>query len=447
MATLQEQYLLIKEGKGHKDMFMRQALRQFPNFITQSSTFKQTSTILKQKGIITENYIDLQPINNFEARPKEDFELGFENFLKEMVVQNEKEKFNQPDYVIWVYSNNQNKIISGWSYHEDAADAIADHGDRLGPLRAYGKVELKSLSLNPDNNADWGTDMPSRINNSPEKLNEAYTQSSQEINTKADSKKSSKSADEYKEKSYSKQYAAKTGDDVIFGQLIKGIQFEMDKPENEEKSLEDIKKIALKNLAKDPIYYTKNAAFGVEGIGYTNNIPGYKPSKTDKMEFIFKEKIKSNVQDSLGKKEYKKGTPKQIKQELGFIPKSSKGVKKMAMPGKEKKIKLKENFDTFEYPRTEVFSSLKDAQKTAEHISKKENNTQHVNKTPNGFRIKGGYDLDNTIASYKNGTQIASHTNESINNSTIKQIIKEELFNILEEISEGSINIDGINLK
>jgi hypothetical protein len=33
MKTLQEQYNLIKEGKGHKDVFMKTALRQFPNFL------------------------------------------------------------------------------------------------------------------------------------------------------------------------------------------------------------------------------------------------------------------------------------------------------------------------------------------------------------------------------------------------------------------------------
>ena len=218
--TLQEQYGLIKEGKGHKDVFMKQALRQFPQFVTQANTFDYTANILKEKGIIVENYIDLNPINNFEARPKEDFELGFENFLKEMVAQNEKEKLNQPDYIVWVYSPDQNKIISGWSYPEDASDFIADQEGALGKLRAYGRVKLKSLGLNPDNNSDWGTDMPSML-----KEAKVYTKSSEEVDTKANAKKASKSVDEYKEKSYSKQYAAKTGDDVIFDQMLKGFQF------------------------------------------------------------------------------------------------------------------------------------------------------------------------------------------------------------------------------
>jgi len=336
--TLQEQYGLIKEGKGHKDVFMKQALRQFPQFVTQANTFDYAATILKEKGIIVENYIDLNPINNFEARPKEDFELGFEKFLKEMVVQNEKEKLNQPDYIVWVYSPDQNKIISGWSYPEDAADFIADQAGALGQLKAYGKVKLKQLGLNPDDNRDWGTDMPSMLKEAKE-----YTKSSQEVDTKADSKKSSKSVDEYKEKSYSRQYAAKTGDDVIFDQMLRGFQFEARNPKNEGKEYEEIRSIVLKNLAKDPLYYTKNAAFGVEGIGYTDQATSYAPSKTDKMTPVSKEKPKSNVQDTLGKKEYKKGTPKAIKSEMTNKPKNSKGVKKMALPGTTySKVKLKE---------------------------------------------------------------------------------------------------------
>lgn len=53
--TLQEQYNLIKEGKGHKDVFLKTAKSQFPNIIPNAATFEQTSTLLKQRSIISEN--------------------------------------------------------------------------------------------------------------------------------------------------------------------------------------------------------------------------------------------------------------------------------------------------------------------------------------------------------------------------------------------------------
>jgi hypothetical protein len=52
--TLQEHYNLIKEGKGHKDMFLKAAKSQFPNIVPNAATFEQTSTLLKQRSIISE---------------------------------------------------------------------------------------------------------------------------------------------------------------------------------------------------------------------------------------------------------------------------------------------------------------------------------------------------------------------------------------------------------
>jgi hypothetical protein len=52
--TLQEHYNLIKEGKGHKDMFLKAAKSQFPNIVPNAATFEQTSTLLKQRSVISE---------------------------------------------------------------------------------------------------------------------------------------------------------------------------------------------------------------------------------------------------------------------------------------------------------------------------------------------------------------------------------------------------------
>ena len=54
MKTLQQQYNLIKEGQGDKNFFIRQALRQFPEYINVNNTFDQVVGILKGKSIISE---------------------------------------------------------------------------------------------------------------------------------------------------------------------------------------------------------------------------------------------------------------------------------------------------------------------------------------------------------------------------------------------------------
>jgi hypothetical protein len=91
MKTLNEQYQLIKEGKGHKTMFLNEAKHQFPNYVRNAATFEEASLILKQKGIINENIIGITPVNTIESK-KESFELAFESFLAEAKAQEEADK-------------------------------------------------------------------------------------------------------------------------------------------------------------------------------------------------------------------------------------------------------------------------------------------------------------------------------------------------------------------
>ena len=81
-----------------------------------------------------------------------------------------------------------------------------------------------------------------------------------------------------------------------------GLKFEMDKVRETVSdadlgdAIEKARKLVAKNLASDPLYYIKNAAFGIEGIGYTDEAPGLTASKSDKMEKV---KLKENKMISL----------------------------------------------------------------------------------------------------------------------------------------------------
>ena len=206
--TLQEQYNLIKEGKGAKDVFTKHAKSLFPHLVPNHYGFDNTAQILTQRGIISENLWGIAAGNN-----------------------------QQPDW----------------------------------------------FSI----------------------FNESL-----EVNTKADAKKPAKEVEEYEEKSYDSQYGAETGDDVIFDQYINGIQIETCNPKNADKTVDELKKMVLKNLKKDKLYYTKNAAFGVEGIGYTDEAPGLGKTKEVKGKYASSgmEPVKINESamygDSDGDREY-----------------------------------------------------------------------------------------------------------------------------------------------
>ena len=186
MKTLANQYKLIKEGKGHKGVFLKEAKAKFPNLITNAATFNEASTILKQKGIISENYVDLQPINNPLERKKESYETAFSNFLAEAEAKAEEKKVSK-------------------EVEEDAA-------------KNYDYKDEK----NPDN--------------------------------------------------------------MIFGQIQMGYYYEMKQEKNADKTIDEIKDIVFKNLAKDPIYYTKNGQFGVD-VGYTDEAPSLGEPEEPKGEY------------------------------------------------------------------------------------------------------------------------------------------------------------------
>lgn len=57
--TLQEQYNQIKEGKGNKAYFLKQARYLFPDYINQYSNFDDTVNVLKGKNILSENKANL----------------------------------------------------------------------------------------------------------------------------------------------------------------------------------------------------------------------------------------------------------------------------------------------------------------------------------------------------------------------------------------------------
>ncbi len=198
--TLQEQYNLIKEGKGHKGIFLTEAKKQFPNMLTNPMGFEEASKMLKTRGVISENYVDLKPINTIEASPKTAWENKFAQFLAE---------------------------------------------------------EAKAVEKKP-------------------------TAEVEEI------------------ESHNYDYEDQTNLDNQIGQeVLNGLYFEG--RENPDKTLDELRKMVAKNLAKDRQYYMKNAAFGVKGLGYQQTEV---EEVAGKYAFSgYSDKLKKMVKESLVKEE------------------------------------------------------------------------------------------------------------------------------------------------
>jgi len=82
----------------------------------------------------------------------------------------------------------------------------------------------------------------------------------------------------------------------------------MKDPKNADKTVDELKEIVAKNMAKDRTYYATNQAFGIKGIGYTEDAPGLavsdkeikgKYASSGMEEVKLKEDVMANLKDLL----------------------------------------------------------------------------------------------------------------------------------------------------
>jgi len=203
MKTLQEQYNLIKEGKGHKDVFMKSALRQFPNLFNNLTNFPTAVKVLKQKSILSEGIGGV--VTQSTANPF----ANWDKFLAEEAKAVEKDPTKE--------------VV-------DMETAGFDYKD-------------------------------------PKNIDNLYGES-----------------------------------------FLKGYYAEMKDPKNADKTVDELKEIVAKNMAKDRTYYATNQAFGIKGIGYTEDAPSLavsdkelkgKYASSGMEEVKLKEDVMANLKDLL----------------------------------------------------------------------------------------------------------------------------------------------------
>ncbi len=187
--TLQQQYDLIKEGKGNKDYFLKSARRVFPEYITSLTDYNTAVTILKGKSVLSEG------IGGVTTGRKDWFKIFNDNIAEAVGVKDKKEYGDQNTF-------------------EKPAPEVA-----------------KDLESNFDNN-------------DPKNIDNLYGQS-----------------------------------------FLLGYLTEMGDPKNAKKTVDELKAIVAKNMAKDINYYHKNAFAGIKGIGYVDNAPSLGEPKAPKGKY------------------------------------------------------------------------------------------------------------------------------------------------------------------
>ena len=247
MKTLQEQYILIKEGKGNKDHFLKQAKNLFPEYINQYSDYNTTVNVRKSKSILTEgigglvnhtpskSWLEIFRENVTEAdvlgTPMSDLSFGSKVKVGDKAMMgDDKVEITLVDRV-----NGKIKLIKGKT--EDGRELEVTKPMLLRPV----KEETLSEVIGVPNKKEYGD-------------YDEFEKISKEVQDALDHQFDNKDK--------------KNINNVYGTSFLNGYYAEMKDPKNKDKSADELKQIVLKNMTKDVNYYAKNAMFGTKGVGF-----------------------------------------------------------------------------------------------------------------------------------------------------------------------------------
>ena len=354
MKTLQEQYILIKEGKGNKDHFLKQAKNLFPEYINQYSDYNTTVKVLKSKSILSEGIggvISHKPSPSWleifrENTSNEAVDMtsasdgpfgqavgmikrnGGAKLLNDKNITRAIDLFNalksgelkKEDLDVIMMADGK-KFTETGIFTQDMAPLLnTNEADVLGTpmsdLSFGSKVKVGDSAMIGDDKVeitlvDKVDGKIKQIKGKTEDGRELFVTKpmllrpvKEETLSEVIGVPNRKLYGDYDEfakpakqvqKDLADQYDnedKKNIDNVYGTSFLNGYYAEMKDPKNKTKTVDELKQIVLKNMVKDINYYAKNAMFGTKGVGF----------KTEKLTIAPKGKYKSSGYGDLDKK-------------------------------------------------------------------------------------------------------------------------------------------------
>ena len=352
MKSIKQQYIDLQEGNMTQANFMRNLRMTLPQYITNVTSFDDSVRILRNKGILTEVInpselamgikVEMEHTNDMEVAKKIAIDHLAENphyysDLKSSGIDTPQglgsttggdvnlNKANPKDgFSLGFFEEGEDKMTAA----EELAKNMGDYDNAVVALQD----EMGLSAMEADKIASKV--YPEKT----ESLNEAKDEKGKWTNTSGKSM-----YDTFKEI-----------DNLNGQEVLIGIDYEMIK--NPELTKAAAAKIVIKNLKKNPIYYTAEDMSGVEG--YEPEYLGGKSANAEARQMQPLEKNMSNVVDKKMGMQPVKGiekpkkdadakketnTPEKGISLMSLIAKTSRGVKKMDATGeKMKKIAMKE---------------------------------------------------------------------------------------------------------
>ena len=468
MQTLQEQYNQIKQGKGNKPHFLKQARHLFPDYINQYNNYEDTVNILKSKSILSENKANLGMVSgggrkdwfslfqeNVKAEekkvsqqvldkqahaydnkdPKNIDNLYGNTFLKGFYteMQDPKNKLKTPDQLKQIVAKNLGK---DWNYYAtnaqfgikgigytDEAPGLGKPKDPKGKWKAsgYGDLDFETEKVKANTKDSLGekeakTTMPKKVEEMPVAPQSSKGVGKMKLPGKPKTIK-------LQEGIHDRDITSAPHTNVKY----KPVSSEEDARQMDARS-ENILKMSYRDEISDPNMTDDELRYILSGKGVKGM--GGRPNAIEKI--IRDRNIQESYMNALGKKEAKTTMPKKVK-EMPVKPQNSKGVKKMPIPGKPKTIKLQESMEEFKVGDT-VYPNV-GPHKGQKHkiIAVKSNGYNIKPVSQNNIKYRLGAVMA-TKAQLSKTPLSETSIQESKLRTVIQQLIREELD--LKEIDE-----------
>jgi hypothetical protein len=255
MKSVKNQYIALKEGKITEAQFMRNVRMSLPQYISNITLFKQAEKILINKGIITEadrniDFIKLDSleseleVNLNKANPKDGFSLGF---FEEALSSSDEAKLE--------------KIVS--KYVKDADDISKEMDAYFEKGKGFeGFSDALQANLNRD---DEFNELKKQLSKETEDMPgfEGTKDALDKISIK-EAFKIKDSYDGYYNQDGKEQYSHFDELDNMNAQEVMA-GYVMEKIDNPNIDINEATKLIIKNLNKDPYYYTNYKLTGVRG--------------------------------------------------------------------------------------------------------------------------------------------------------------------------------------
>ena len=346
MKSIANQYRDLKEGKLSQFNFMRNLRMTMPHLVTNVTSYQDSIKILKNKGILNEiaSPSELAMGIKVEMEHTDDIQVAKKIAMDHLA--------ENPTY----YSNLKSSGVDTPQGLKSTSttggeSTLEPNLNRANPRDGF---SLGFFEENQEMDGDPATEeeIAAMIAQAEEEESGKYTTGGEQfpIREAKDEKGKWTNADGKSMYAQFKEINNLNGQEVLIG-----IDYEMQK--NEKLTKQEATKIVIKNLKKNPIYYTAEDMSGVEG--YEPEYIGGKSAQPEAHQMQYLDKNMGNVVDKKRGMQPVKGIEKvkkdaDAKKEtnkpekgitlMSLIAKTVRGLKKMDATGeKMKKISVKEN--------------------------------------------------------------------------------------------------------